>query len=154
MKFVFYANTDWYLYNFRLSTAQQLQADGHEVVMLSPPGPFGPRFAAHGFRWITLPMDRASLNPIREAVTLRHLVRILGREKPDLLHNFTVKCAVYGGAAARMAGVPATVNAVAGMGYVFTSNSIKARCLRPLVQALMRGTLDHRRCVADPPESR
>jgi glycosyltransferase involved in cell wall biosynthesis len=147
MKFVFYANTDWYLYNFRLSTAQRLQADGHEVVMLSPPGPFGGRFAARGFRWITLPMDRASLNPLREAMTLRHLVRILRREKPDLLHNFTVKCAVYGGAAARIAGVPATVNAVAGMGYVFTSNELKARCLRPMVQALMRGTLDHRRSL-------
>lgn len=147
MKFVFYANTDWYLYNFRLSTAQRLQADGHEVVMLSPPGPFGGRFAARGFRWVTLPMDRASLNPLREAVTLRHLVRILRREKPDLLHNFTVKCAVYGGAAARMAGVPATVNAVAGMGYVFTSNDLKARCLRPMVQAMMRGTLDHRRSL-------
>jgi glycosyltransferase involved in cell wall biosynthesis len=147
MKFVFYANTDWYLYNFRLSTAQRLQADGHEVVMLSPPGPFGGRFATRGFRWVTLPMDRASLNPLREAVTLRQLVRILRREKPDLLHNFTVKCAVYGGAAARMAGVPATVNAVAGMGYVFTSNSVKARCLRPLVQAMMRGTLDHRRSL-------
>ncbi|WP_424683472.1 glycosyltransferase family 4 protein [Frateuria sp. YIM B11624] len=147
MKFVFYANTDWYLYNFRLSTAQRLQADGHEVVMLSPPGPFGGRFAARGFRWVTLPMDRASLNPLREAMTLRHLVRVLRREKPDLLHNFTVKCAVYGGAAARLAGVPATVNAVAGMGYVFTSNGVKARCLRPLVQALMRGTLDHRRSL-------
>ena len=147
MKFVFYANTDWYLYNFRLSTAQRLQADGHEVVMLSPPGPFGGRFAARGFRWVTLPMDRASLNPLREAATLAHLVRVLRREKPDLLHNFTVKCAVYGGAAARMAGVPATVNAVAGLGYVFTGNGLKARCLRPLVQALMRGTLDHRRSL-------
>ena len=147
MKFVFYANTDWYLYNFRLSTAQRLQADGHEVVMLSPPGPFGGRFAARGFRWITLPMDRASLNPLREAVTFKHLVKVLRREKPDLLHNFTVKCAVYGGAAARLAGVPATVNAVAGLGYVFTSNSVKARCLRPMVQALMRGTLDHRRSL-------
>lgn len=145
MKFVFYANTDWYLYNFRLSTAQRLQADGHEVVMLSPPGPFGDRFAARGFRWVTLPMDRASLNPLREAVTVGHLVRVLRQEKPDLLHNFTVKCAVYGGLAARLAGIPATVNAVAGMGYVFTSDSLKARTLRPLVRSLMRGTLDHRR---------
>src|SRR3569623_2728903 len=120
MKFVFYANTDWYLYNFRLSTAQRLLADGLVVGMRSPPGPFGGRFAARGFRWITLPMDRASLNPLREAMTLRHLVRILRREKPDLLHNFTVKCAVYGGAAARMAGVPAPGNARAGEGVGLT----------------------------------
>ena len=41
MKFVFYANTDWYLFNFRLSTALELKAHGHDVVMLSPPGEFG-----------------------------------------------------------------------------------------------------------------
>ena len=66
MKFTFFANTDWYLYNFRLSTALRLRNDGHEVVMVSPPGDFGERFAAHGCRWVPLPsMDRASLNPLR-----------------------------------------------------------------------------------------
>ena len=129
MKFVFYANTDWYLFNFRLSTAMELKSHGHEVVMLSPPGDFGARFAALGFRWIALQMDRASLNPLREAATLRRLVRVLKEEKPDVLHNFTVKCAVYGALAARAARVPAVVNAVAGMGYVFTSDRAHARAL-------------------------
>ncbi|HZH44989.1 MAG TPA: glycosyltransferase family 4 protein [Lysobacter sp.] len=142
MKFAFYANTDWYLYNFRLSTARELQAQGHEVVMLSPPGDFGARFAQHGFRWVPLSMmDRASLNPLRETRTLMELTRVLRRERPHLLHNFTVKCAVYGALAARPAGVPAVVNAVAGLGYVFTSNAPLARTLRPVVKQLMRLTL-------------
>jgi glycosyltransferase involved in cell wall biosynthesis len=141
MKFVFFANTDWYLFNFRLSTAMELKARGHEVVMLSPAGEFGARFAAYGLRWVTLDMDRASLNPLRELVVLRDLVRILTAERPDLLHDFTVKCSVYGALAARIAGVPAVVNAVAGMGYVFTSNGLKARVLRPVVKLLMRSTL-------------
>jgi glycosyltransferase involved in cell wall biosynthesis len=141
MKFMFFANTDWYLYNFRLSTALHLKEQGAEVVMLSPPGPFGNRFAEHGIRWITLPMmDRASLNPAREALTLRQTVRVLSEERPDLLHNFTVKCAVYGALAAKVARVPAVVNAVAGMGYVFTSDAMMARTLRPVVKVLMRGT--------------
>lgn len=143
MRIVFFANTDWYLYNFRLSTAARLQAHGAEVVMLSPPGEFGPRFADHGIRWITLGMDRASLNPVREAFTLRELAAVLRRERPQLIHNFTVKCAVYGALAARLAGVPAVVNAVAGMGYVYASNGLKARVLRPVVSALMRSTLGH-----------
>jgi glycosyltransferase involved in cell wall biosynthesis len=141
MKFILFANTDWYLYNFRLSTALELKARGHEVVMLSPPGEFGSRFAAHGLRWRTLPMDRASLNPLREAATLRALARILKDERPDLLHSFTVKCAVYGALASRVTRVPAVVNAVAGMGYVFTSDRLKARALRPVVKLLMRMTL-------------
>ena len=142
MKFMFFANTDWYLYNFRLSTALQLKEQGADVVMLSPPGSYGARFNDHGIRWVTLPaMDRASLNPMREAFTLRQVVRVLAEEKPDLLHNFTVKCAVYGALAARMAKVPAVVNAVAGMGYVFTSDAVMAKTLRPIVKVLMRGTL-------------
>jgi glycosyltransferase involved in cell wall biosynthesis len=147
MKFIFFANTDWYLYNFRLSTALRLRKDGHEVVMVSPPGKFGERFAAHGFRWVSLPMDRASLNPLREAATLYRLIGVLRQEQPDLLHNFTVKCAVYGALAARIARVPATVNAVAGMGYVFTSDTLKARLLRPVVKALLRVTLDSERSL-------
>lgn len=147
MKFVLFANTDWYLYNFRLSTALRLKGDGHEVVMLSPPGPFGARFASHGLRWVTLSMDRSSLNPLREAATWWQLTRLLRREQPDLLHSFTVKCAVYGALAARVARVPAVVNAVAGMGYVFTSDSAKARALRPLVKLLLRMTLGHRRSL-------
>ncbi|AND69811.1 hypothetical protein ATSB10_23570 [Dyella thiooxydans] len=147
MKFVFFANTDWYLYNFRLATALRLKADGHEVVMLSPPGPFGARFAASGLRWITLSMDRASLGPVREARTLFALISALRRERPDLLHNFTLKCAIYGALAARVVRVPAVVNAVAGMGYVFTSNRTKARVLRPLVSWLLRLSLDRPRSL-------
>jgi glycosyltransferase involved in cell wall biosynthesis len=143
MRIVFFANTDWYLYNFRLSTATHLQANGAEVVMVSPPGDFGARFAELGIRWEVLQMDRASLNPLREAVTVHHLTRLLRRERPQLIHNFTVKCAVYGALAARLAGVPAVVNAVAGMGYVYASNGLKARVLRPVVNALMRSTLGH-----------
>ena len=147
MKFVFFANTDWYLYNFRLATARRLQADGHEVVMMSPPGEFGARFAVQGVRWVTLPMNRASLNPLREAATLWQLAKLLRRERPDLLHSFTVKCAIYGALTARVANVPAVVNAVAGMGYVFTNDSFKARSLRPVVKALFRATFGSARSL-------
>ena len=154
MKFVLYANTDWYLYNFRLSTALQLKSEGHEVVMLSPPGEFGERFAGHGLRWVQLRMERSSLNPLREVVVLRDLTRVLRQEQPDLLRNFTIKCALYGALAARAARVPAVVNAVAGMGYVFASDRMLARTLRPMVKVLMRGTLggDRSRLILQNPD--
>ncbi len=154
MKFVFFANTDWYLYNFRLSTALRLKALGAEVVMLSPPGDFGGRFADHGLRWVALDMERSSLDPVREAATVSRLVDVLKAERPDLLHNFTVKCAIYGALAARIARVPAVINAVAGMGYVFTSDRPKARALRPVVRTLMRATLGrgHTRLILQNPD--
>jgi glycosyltransferase involved in cell wall biosynthesis len=138
MKAVLFANTDWYLYNFRRSLALSLHRAGYDVLLISPPGPYGSKLRALGLRWEPLPMQRQSLNVLRELVLLWYLVRLLRRERPALVHGFTIKCAVYGSLAARMAGVSARVNAVAGMGYVFTSTQLKARILRPVVRNLLR----------------
>lgn len=144
MKVVLYANTEWYLYNFRRSLAFALRDAGHEVLLVSPPGPYGAKLEALGFRWVPAPMERRSLNPLKEAALLVWLMRLFRQEQVDVVHGFTIKCAVYGSLAARLAGVPARVNAVAGMGYVFISNDLKARVLRPLVRALLKLALDGR----------
>jgi glycosyltransferase involved in cell wall biosynthesis len=141
MKAVLFANTDWYLYNFRRSLALSLRRAGYDVLLISPPGPYGDRLRKLGLRWEPLPMQRRSLNVLREAMLLWYLVKLLRRERPTLVHGFTIKCAVYGSLAARAAGVPARVNAVAGMGYVFTSTQLKARLLRPVVRRLLRMAL-------------
>lgn len=86
-------------------------------------------------------MDRRSLNPIREAMVIGALWRIFRDEKPDVVHGFTIKCAVYGGLAARLALVPGRVSAIAGMGYIFTNDDLRARILRPIVRLLLRVAL-------------
>lgn len=144
VKIVLFANTDWYLYNFRRSLALALREAGHELLLISPPGSYGEKLRGLGLRWQPLPMDRRSLNPMREASLLLHLWRLFRRERPALVHGFTIKCVVYGSLAARLACVPARVNAVAGMGYVFTSDQPQARWLRPLVRVLMHAALDGR----------
>ncbi|HJU08136.1 MAG TPA: glycosyltransferase family 4 protein [Rhodanobacteraceae bacterium] len=141
-KIILFANTDWYLYNFRRSLALALRGHGYEVVLLSPPGEYGPRLRALGLEWQPLRMNRRSINPFREILLLRRLVGLFRRERPALVHSFTIKCAVYGSLAARLAGVPGRVNAVAGLGYVFSSSSLEARLLRPAVLRLLRVTLD------------
>lgn len=144
MKFVFFANTDWYLYNFRRSLLLALRDAGHEMLLVSPNGQYGEKLRELGFRWLPMPMDRRSLNPLREAILLLRLWRLFRRERPTLVHNFTIKCAVYGSLAARLAGRAARVNAVAGMGYVFTNGSFLALFLRPIVWMLLKIALGGR----------
>ena len=141
MKVLLFANTDWYLYNFRLGLALELQRQGVEVLLVSPDGPYGAKLEARGLRWIVAPLHRRSLGPLRELRVVTWLWGLLRRERPDLVHGFTIKCAVYASIAARLAGVPARVSAVTGMGYVFTSNDLRARALRPLVRGLMHVAL-------------
>jgi len=156
MKLILFANTDWYLWNFRRSLALALREAGHEVLLISPDGPYGEKLRSLGLCWQALPMNRRSLNPLREALVLLHLVRLLRRERPDIVHDFTIKCAVYGSLAARLAGVPARVNAVDGLGYVFTSNDRNAVLLRPLVRALLQLALRGRnaRLILQNPDDR
>lgn len=140
LKILLFANTDWYLYNFRRSLALALRDAGHEVLLVSPAGPYGQKLMDLGLCWMPAPMQRRSLNPVREAALVWWLARLVKSESADLVHGFTIKCAVYGAMAARLAGV-ARVSAVAGMGYVFSSDDLKARALRPLVRGLMRVAL-------------
>ncbi len=144
LKVLLFANTEWYLFNFRLALAKAARAQGAEVVMVSPPGPYGEKLRAEGFRWIAVPMTRRSLNPVREAFLLAALWRLYRREKPDIAHHFTIKCVVYGALAARGSGTRGVVNAVAGMGYVFSSDELLARTLRPLVRGLLRFAINGR----------
>lgn len=141
---VFFANTDWYLYNFRRSLALSARDAGYRLLLISPPGPYGEKLAALGLHWEPIPMRRRSLNPLGELLLLGKLWWIFRRQRPDLVHGFTIKCAVYGSVIARFAGVPFRVSAVAGMGYVFTSSDIKARLLRPLVSGLLKFALGGR----------
>jgi glycosyltransferase involved in cell wall biosynthesis len=138
MRILFFANTDWYLFNFRLALLEEARRVGHEVVLVSPTGPFVSRLIKQGFAWTELDMDRRSINPLRELQVLRRLTDIYRGESPDICHHFTIKCVIYGGLAARSVGIQRHVNAVAGLGYVFSSDSRYARMLRPIVRSAIR----------------
>lgn len=137
MKVILFANTDWYLFNFRLALAKAISSSGHEVLMISPPGAYVEKIMAEGIRWQPLNMRRRSLNPFKEISLVWDLARLVIRERPDCLHAFTLKCVVYGSIVARLFGVK-RINALTGMGHVFTNNSIKTRLLRLLIKALLR----------------
>ncbi|SAK80461.1 glycosyl transferase [Caballeronia hypogeia] len=146
-KVVLFANTDWYLYNFRLSLAKRLRDEGYEVVLLSPEGKYGPQMIEQGFRWQPVPMERRSLNPWRELMLIQWLAQFFARERPGIVHGFTIKGAVYGSIAAKLASVPVRINAIDGMGYVFTSNTAKARMLRPMVRHVMKLAFQGKSCA-------
>ena len=124
--------------------AESVRKAGHEVILISPRGEYGLKLRELGFRWVPVPMNRSSLNPLKELKLLLWLHRFFKKEQIDLTHGFTIKGAVYGSLAARLARVPIQISTVAGMGYVFTSDSMKARLLRPCVRMLLAMALGGR----------
>jgi hypothetical protein len=76
MRIILFANTDWYLYNFRLALAQALHERGDEVVLASRDGRYGPSMQAMGIRWLRFPLARRSLNPLVEICTILRLLKL------------------------------------------------------------------------------
>lgn len=154
MKVLFFANTDWYLYNFRLPLAIALREQGHTVVLISPPGEYTNRLEAAGFRWIPFSFSRKGTNPLTELRTIFRLARLYRAEKPGLLHHFTVKCVVYGSIAAWFSGVQAVVNAVPGLGYVFNEGRQRNPLLYWMVENLYRYALGRSFVIFQNPDDR
>lgn len=149
MKVILFANTDWYLYNYRLPLARALRARGDEVVLLSPPGRYSELLQKDGFRWEAFPLARKGMNPLAELGTIYRLWRLLRREKPDLLHNFTIKPVLYGSLAARLTGLRRIVNAVPGLGIAFAEGQ---GLLRLIVTTLYRASLGGTSVIFQNPE--
>jgi glycosyltransferase involved in cell wall biosynthesis len=68
--------------------------------------------------------------------------RVFAGFQPDLAHLITAKPALYGGIAARRAGVP-TVTAVTGLGFIFIREDFRAKLMRRLLIAGYRFGLNH-----------
>jgi glycosyltransferase involved in cell wall biosynthesis len=151
MKAILFANTDWYLFNFRLPLAKALRDAGHEVVLISPDGEYGPQIAAEGFRWETFPLSRKGMNPLHEVATIFRLRRLYRAEKPDMVHHFTIKCVLYGSMAAHLAGVPKIINGITGLGFMFSKRGL-ARLLRPFVLPLYRQAMRNTAAIFQNPD--
>src|SRR5215216_7371808 len=151
-KILLFANTDWYIYNFRLSLAQELRNQGHEVLLLSPPGDFHELLQANGFQWISFPLSRQSIKPFPELLSIWHLIRLYHQIRPDIVHHFTIKPVIYGSLAAHILHIPGIINSITGLGHLFIDTGFLTRVLRALAKVLYRIILPQTRVIFENPE--
>jgi len=87
---------------------------------------------------LSIPMTRKGTNPFAELLAIVAYYQQYKKNSPELVHHFTIKPVIYGTIAARLAGVPKIVNSITGLGFVFTSNTLKAKVLGFVVKNLYR----------------
>ncbi|MBN4079183.1 glycosyltransferase family 4 protein [Beggiatoa alba] len=147
MKLLYFVTEDWYFCSHRLPIARAARDAGCEVVVATHVDAHGGTITREGFRLIPLQMRRRSKNPLRELAAVLEIISIYRRERPDLVHHVALKPVLYGALAARFTGVSAVVNALAGLGYVFSSSQSRARILKRFVRAAFRALLNRQNSV-------
>lgn len=127
------------LINFRGPMLKAMVAAGHEVHAVSPTcsSELIDALAAIGVRHHAVPLSRTGMNPLRDLSTVIALLPLLRSLRPDHLLAYTIKPVIYGGIAARLAGVPFFAM-ITGLGYTFAGQGGKARLLGQLARILYR----------------
>ncbi len=145
-KVLFVVTEDWYFLSHRLPLARAAGDAGYQVVVATRAGRDAESIRREGFRLEALAMRRGRGSLWREVAAVGELWRLYRRERPDIIHLVAMKPVLLGGLAASFTRVPAIVNAIAGLGYVFASDRGHAGMLRPLVTIGLRLLLRGRRC--------
>ena len=129
---------DWAFLLHRLPIGLALRDAGADVVIVARVRGDADRIRAAGLRVAPIRLERSGRNPLCDLRTLGDLIKLYRRERPDLVHHVALKPVLYGSIAAWITGIPAVVNALGGMGFLFIETSPTARILRGAVQVLFR----------------
>jgi glycosyltransferase involved in cell wall biosynthesis len=145
---IFLVNYDWFFVSHRLALGEALRDAGFDVAVAALQTGAHEAIERAGLRFHPMPFEPGGRNPAQEARTLAAITALYRNERPDLVHQVTVKAVLYGSLAARALGVPAVVNAISGLGYVFIErpeDRAPQKALRMAVKSTYRVALSNPR---------
>jgi glycosyltransferase involved in cell wall biosynthesis len=141
-KVLILVSEDWYFCSHRLPIGVALKKAGADVVVVTRVRDHAAPIVEAGLRLRETQLDRSGLNPLHDRKTIAELLQIYREERPDLVHHVALKPTLYGAYCAWRTGVPAVVNALGGMGFLFLARSLPARAIRGGVRLGMRFLLN------------
>ena len=134
-KILFVVNVDWIFISHRLPIAEAALKAGYAVVVAAKDSGRANEIRVKGIEFIDIPISRSGTNPFVEVQLLYCFLKLYLKVKPDLLHHVTMKPVIYGSIIAKILKIK-TVNAISGLGYIFTAN--RTGLVQRLMVFLMR----------------
>ena len=136
-RLLYLVSEDWYFRSHRLPMALAAQRAGYEIHVATRVQADGGAIEALGFKLHPLAWRRGSTNPFGRLRLIGDVRRLYQQLRPDLVHHVALEPSVIGSIASLGLGIP-TLNALAGLGFVFTSRTPKALLTGFIVRHLMR----------------
>ncbi len=132
MKICFFANSDFYLYNFRFNLLKELEKSGWEVFVCCPETKvfFKEEFKNAGIIFLPISIKRGMGSIFDNYKYFQQVKKICRANRFDLCHNFTPKVSILGSWAQKKAGIKNIVCSVSGLGYVYASSKFIHKILR------------------------
>lgn len=140
MKVLVFSSLAFSLVNFRGALLTRLRSENHEVIATAPDRDERVErwLDQRGIVFQQIPMNRTGTKPLQDIRTLWAYLRLLMKEKPDLIVAYTQKPIIYGGIAARLAGNIPFFALMSGLGYLFSPDGSKPGIARSIFIHLYR----------------
>ncbi len=133
---------DYFFVSHRMTLARMARDAGYRVVVATPVSTHRATIEKEGFRVVPIALKRGLRNPLADLRTVAELVRIYRDESPDIVHHLSLKAVLLGSIAARIVRLPLVVNALTGLGILYTGEGGGiARLVRGPVTAALRRLL-------------
>ena len=117
---------------------------GYDVAVATRVKNHGEIISNAGIKLVPFELSRRGGNPFREIWSLYKLYQI---EEPDIIHHVALKPVIYGSIASLFIQERATVNAISGLGWMFTTTNRLMRALLPFIQWLIVFLLNKKNAV-------
>lgn len=138
-------NEDRFFLSHRKDIALYAQKRGYEITLVAKNTGRRNEVEALGLKMIELPINPTGENIKEELKTFRFLMRLYRKERPDIVHHVGLKNILWGGLAARLTSVHGVVNAVSGLGILFSQE--KQSVMQKAILSVIRFSC-HRKNVA------
>ena len=140
-KLLYLITEDWFFCSHFLERALAAKNLGYEVIVCSKENKDKKKIQEYGIKFQEIKFNRKNINPFYELIVLIKIINIYRQFSPDIVHHVAFKPIIYGSIAARINNIRSVLNAPVGMGFVFISDSIKAKFLRPIIKFLLKNLL-------------
>lgn len=137
-KLLYLVANDRYFCSHRLSLALAAKKEGYDVYVAAPALGDHHKILKAGLNFIPLAFERGGMNPLKELKTIYEIWDTYKKVRPDIVHHVAIKPVLYGTIAAFFAGIPVIINAVAGLGHIFTADSWLKLPLKAAMRFLLR----------------
>lgn len=128
-RLLYVANEDYAFLMHRLPMARAAREAGYEVHVATNVNAGAAAIAAERFVLHPIPFRRGGLSPSSALPTIRAIRAVEAAIRPDVVHHSGLQSSVLGSLATLGRTTP-VVNAMTGLGYVFTSASWRSRLLK------------------------
>jgi len=139
-KILYLISEDWYFWSHRRSIALAALNHGYKVTLVTHVDEKEDEIIKAGIKLVPSRMKRSSVNPFYELGTIFELIRVYRQEKPDIVHHVALKPVLYGTLAAKLTGVKCIVNALGGLGHIFSSSDRRISVIRKFISFFYRLT--------------